>query len=58
MSKYEKAARQAGFTVRTFGNTQKIARHETDGKYVVNERGWRYACEDANIPVGDDKQSD
>jgi hypothetical protein len=51
ISDYEKAARANGFTVRTFGTVQKIARHKTDGAYVVNENGWRYACEDANIPL-------
>lgn len=49
MSEYEKAARAVGFTIQTFGSVQKIARHNTDGAYVVSENGWRYACEDANI---------
>ncbi len=50
-SAYEKAARAAGFTIRAFGKTQKIARYETDGVYVVSENGWRYACEDAELTV-------
>jgi hypothetical protein len=51
MSKWEAAARAAGFVIRLFGTVEKIARGERDGKYPVNERGWRYACEDANIVV-------
>jgi hypothetical protein len=51
MTRHEQAARSAGFTIRTFGSVQKIARNDADGKYVVSERGWRYACEDAGIPV-------
>ena len=49
MTSYEQIARAAGFAVRTFGRVQKIARNETDGKYVVSDNGWRYACEDANL---------
>lgn len=52
-SEHEKAARAAGFTIQRFGpdKVEKIARGERDGKYPVNERGWRYACEDHGIKV-------
>ncbi len=49
MINYEQIARTAGFTIRTFGNTQKIARHNSDGKYVVSIKNWYYACIDANL---------
>ena len=51
ITKYEIAARTAGFTIKQFRNEQKIARHESDGMYVANDNGWRYACEDSKIPV-------
>ncbi|CAB4162679.1 hypothetical protein UFOVP785_86 [uncultured Caudovirales phage] len=57
VTKYELAARAAGFTVQTFGkkgnSVQKIVRTAKDGSYCVNERGWRYACEDSNTVVPD-----
>ena len=51
MTEYEKTARANGFRIHKFGDTEKIARSENDGTYVVSANGWRYACEDSGIEL-------
>lgn len=47
---YESAAREAGFTLRTFGAVERVYRSNKDGSYPTSSaRCWHNACEDHDI---------